>query len=194
MKNDIIKIKKELRKIQSVKRIEIHKQKKICFNKKLFLLLSKKINFKDIEIVSSFFSINSEIRTNDLNDYLWSCGKRLSFPVVKEKDKVLIFREQKKNQSLVFGNYNVPEPSKINDEVYPELIFVPCLAFDLKGYRLGYGGGYYDKTLYNFKKINHNYISVGFAYHDQQITKVPTNKYDYKLDFVLTEKQLYTFT
>ena len=73
------------------------------------------------------------------------------------------------------------------------MIFVPCLAFDKDGYRLGYGGGYYDRTFADFKKINHNFISIGFAYEEQRASKVYTDTFDYKLNYILTEKHLYTF-
>ena len=88
---------------------------------------------------------------------------------------------------------NIKEPPKLNEILYPELIFVPCLAFDNNGFRLGYGGGYYDKTLSQYKKNNINFISVGFAFDDQKVNNVPTDKFDIKLDYVITEKKIYTF-
>ena len=98
-----------------------------------------------------------------------------------------------KNQYLAEGKYNIPEPPLENEELIPNLIFVPCLAFDIQGYRLGYGGGYYDKTLAYFNSIDHQFISVGFAYDDQKVDRVIRDPFDYKLNYVLTEKQLYTF-
>ena len=79
------------------------------------------------------------------------------------------------------------------NDVIPQLFFVPCLGFDLKGFRLGYGGGFYDRTFANLKKLNFNFYSVGFAFDDQKQEKLPTEIFDYKLDFVLTEKELYKF-
>ena len=75
----------------------------------------------------------------------------------------------------------------------PNLMFVPCLAFDIQGYRLGYGGGYYDRTFAYFKNTNHQFISVGFSYDDQKVNSVIRDQFDYKLNYILTEKQLYTF-
>jgi len=83
------------------------------------------------------------------------------------------------------------EPSKFSNLVLPELFFVPCLGFDHKGYRIGYGGGYYDKTFAYLKNNNMTFISVGFAFEEQKITEVPIDKFDYRLDYILTEKQLY---
>ena len=73
------------------------------------------------------------------------------------------------------------------------IFFVPCLGFDLKGYRIGYGGGFYDKTFEKLKKLNLSFNTVGFAFDDQKQNTLPREVFDYKLDFVLTEKQLYKF-
>ena len=193
MMNDIIFLKKQQReKLTSIRKV-ISKKNTYRFNPINIdqLLKNKKLN--NLKIISSFFSIKSEIPTSDLNEYLISKNKILSFPVVNPSSKILSFRKFKKNQKLVEGSYNIPEPPLKNEELIPNLIFVPCLAFDIQGYRLGYGGGYYDKTFAYFKNINHQFISVGFAYDDQKVDSVIRDQFDYKLNYVLTEKQLYTF-
>ena len=55
------------------------------------------------------------------------------------------------------------EPDIFSKELLPDIIFTPCLAFDIKGYRLGYGGGYYDKTFAHYKKLHHSFITVAVA-------------------------------
>ena len=193
MMNDIIFLKTQQRaKFKSI-RNAISKKNTYRFNSINIdqLLKNKKLN--NLKIVSSFFSIKSEIPTSNLNKYLISKNKVLSFPAVNLKNKILSFRQFKKNQNLVEGSYRIPEPPLENEELIPNLIFVPCLAFDIQGYRLGYGGGYYDRTFAYFKSINHQFISVGFAYDDQKVDSVIRDQFDYKLNYVLTEKQLYTF-
>ena len=191
--NDILFLKKQQRKKFTSIRKAISKKNTYRFNPINIdqLLKNKKLN--NLKIISSFFSIKSEIQTSDLNEYLISKNKILSFPVVNPRSKILSFRKFKKNQKLVEGSYNIPEPPLENEELIPNLIFVPCLAFDIQGYRLGYGGGYYDRTFTYFKSINHQFISVGFAYDDQKVDSVIRDKFDNKLNYVLTEKQLYTF-
>ena len=193
MMNDIIFLKKQQREKLTLIRKAISKKNTYRFNPKNIdqLLKNKKLN--NLKIISSFFSIKSEIPTTALNEYLISKNKILSFPVVNPKSKILSFRQFKKNQNLVEGSYKIPEPPLENEELIPNLIFVPCLAFDIQGYRLGYGGGYYDSTFAYFKSINHQFISVGFAYDDQKVDSVIRDQFDYKLNYVLTEKQLYTF-
>jgi len=191
--NDIVFLKKQQRKKFTSIRKAISKKNTYKFNSVNIdkLLKNKKIN--KLKIISSFFSIKSEIPTNDLNKYLINKNKILSFPVVNPKSNILSFRQLKKNQTLIKGSYEIPEPPLENLEFIPNLIFVPCLAFDIQGYRLGYGGGYYDRTFTYFKSINHQFISVGFAYEDQKVDSVIRDQFDYKLNYVLTEKQLYTF-
>ena len=193
MMNEIIFLKEQQREKFRLIRKAIRKKNTYRFNPINIDQLFKNKKLNNLKIISSFFSIKSEIQTSDLNEYLISKNKILSFPVVNPKSKILSFRKFKKNQNLVEGSYKIPEPPLENEEVMPNLIFVPCLAFDIQGYRLGYGGGYYDRTFAYFKSINHQFISVGFAYDDQKVNNVIRDQFDYKLNYVLTEKQLYTF-
>ena len=70
----------------------------------------------------------------------------------------------------------------------PDIVLVPLLAFDKYKNRLGYGKGFYDKFLYNNNKMKKKIISIGVAFSFQNYHKLPTNDYDYKLDYVITEK------
>ena len=87
----------------------------------------------------------------------------------------------------------IKEPPLKNKILIPEVLFVPCLAFDNFGYRLGYGGGYYDRTLSFLQKNKKKFISIGYAFDDQKVFKLPKDKFDIKLDYVITEKKIYTF-
>ena len=103
------------------------------------------------------------------------------------------FKRSNLKSTFKLGKFNIPEPVEDKNDVIPQLFFVPCLGFDLQGFRLGYGGGFYDRTFANLKKLNFNFYSVGFAFDDQKQEKLPKEIFDYKLDFVLTEKELYKF-
>ena len=151
--NNIKDEKSIIRKKQKIIRDKIFNNKPSHFALSLFNEFFEKINFKEINIVSSFISINSEINTRELNNLIFIKNKILN----------------------------------------PELIFVPCLAFDHKGNRLGYGGGYYDRTFAYLNKINHRFISVAYAYEDQKLDYIPIDKFDFKVDYVITEKNLYSF-
>ena len=178
---------------QKILRDKIFKNKPSHFALTLFNELFEKINFQEINIVSSFISINSEINTRELNNLIFIKNKILCLPVIEKKNSHLIFKQFKSEENFVKGHMNISEPQNNNKILNPELIFVPCLAFDNKGNRLGYGGGYYDRTFAYLKQINHRFISVAYAYEEQKLDYIPIDKFDFKVDYVITEKNLYIF-
>ena len=189
--NELYSNKAQLRKILSERRKLIKSKSFKEFNIKAFDKLSTIINFDEIKYFASFFSIKSEISTIKLNDKILEMKKVLSFPVIQKQSKDLIFKQYNFKENLKIGQFNIPEPINTNEEVTPQLFFVPCLGFDLDGNRLGYGGGFYDKTFSKLNKLQHKFYTVGYAFDDQKQNKIPKEDFDYKLDFVLTEKQLY---
>ena len=191
--NILVSQKQDLRKILSQKREKIKQNAGVEFNHSVFDQLRECIDFDKINDVASFVSIRSEISTDQLNNKIIKLGKNLSFPVVGKNSDELTFKIVNSNNSFKLGKYNIPEPISDNKDIIPQLFFVPCLAFDLKGFRLGYGGGFYDRTFSKLKKLKLKFYSVGFAFDDQKQNTLPREVFDYKLDFVLTEKQLYKF-
>ena len=186
----INKQKKNLRIICSKNRDLIKKN-----DKNLSIKLEKKIleieELKKAKTIESFISINSEISTESLNDYLISLGKKICLPVILNNNKYLIFRSYNKKDTLNRGKFGTLEPDKTREEMLPDLILTPCLAFDKNGYRLGYGGGFYDRTFSKFRKLGYSFVSIAVAYDDQKINKVIRDSYDQKIDFILTEKKIY---
>ena len=73
--------------------------------------------------------------------------------------------------------------------IYPDIILVPLVAFDKYKFRLGYGGGYYDRYIRKIKKIK-KILTIGMAFSFQKVKKLPVNTYDEKLDFILTENYI----
>ena len=193
MMNETLNQKKNLRKILTEKRNLIKKNTNLEFNIEAFNQLTEQIKFNAIDCIGSFMSIRSEISTKKLNTTILKMKKKLAFPTIEKNSETLIFKTINSLKSFKLGKFNIPEPKVNNKEIIPQLFFVPCLGFDLKGYRIGYGGGFYDKTFEKLKKLNLLFNTVGFAYDDQKLNELPIEKFDYKLDFVLTEKQLYTF-
>ena len=191
--NTLVSQKKDLRKILTQKREKIKQNANVEFNYRVFEQLRECIDFEKIRDVASFISIRSEISTNQLNNKIIQLGKNLSFPVIAKNSDQLTFKIVNSNNRFKLGRFNIPEPINDNKDIIPQLFFVPCLAFDLNGFRLGYGGGFYDRTFAQLKKFNLQFYSVGFAFDDQKQNTLPREIFDYKLDFVLTEKQLYKF-
>jgi len=193
MNNNIIDEKKELRRRQLIVRKNLFSNISKVFDIKLFENLFQNISFENVEVVSSFNSINTEINTNDLNNYILSKNKILCFPAIIKKDDYLIFRKFTNHNDMYQGSMRIKEPQVTNEVLLPNLLFVPCLAYDSFGFRLGYGGGYYDRTLSYYKSIKQKFITVGYAFDDQKVHEVPKDKFDIKLDYVITEKTIYSF-
>ena len=191
--NEIILQKKNLRKILTAKRSLINKNITQEFNIAGFNKLIASIEFSKVECIGSFMSIRSEISTYQLNKAIIKMKKKLAFPIIQDNSRELIFKSINSDKNFKLGRFNIPEPGNDSMEITPQIFFVPCLGFDLYGYRIGYGGGFYDKTFAKLKKLNLLFYTVGFAYDEQKENKLPIEKFDYKLDFVLTEKHLYTF-
>ena len=166
----------------------IKKNATIEFNIDAFFKLTEKIKLNAIDCVGSFMSIRSEISTNKLNKAILDMDKKLAFPIIEKNSETLIFKTTNSLKSFKLGKFNIPEPKDNNKEITPQLFFVPCLGFDLKGYRIGYGGGFYDRYIKKIKKIK-KIVTIGLAYSFQRINQIPTDKYDVKLDFIVTNKK-----
>jgi len=141
--------------------------------------------------VSIFQPYNNEIDTNNLITLLNSKKISLSLPCIDEDSNQMIFRELKEGEELVKGKYGILEPSDKNKVIIPSVLFIPLLAFDDNGNRLGYGGGYYDKYIEELENNENMSIKIGVGYSFQKINEVPNNSMDKKLNWILTEKYLY---
>ena len=186
-----INVNKEYQRKISIKKRATLKDKNSNAFKRLQDHLKDLINFKNYKIIASFISFKSEISTQFLNEFLFNNGKILCLPIIKNNSETLNFIEYNLKTKLVSGKFGIMQPSDLSKEFLPEIILTPCLAFDENGFRLGYGGGYYDKTFSYLKKIKHKFISIAVAFDDQKIDELVHDKYDQKIDYILTEKKLY---
>ena len=136
-------------------------------------------------VVSGYWPMRHEFDVRPLLTAFHERGHVCALPVVTGRDRPLLFRQWRPGADLVEGSYGALIPKEDAAEVVPALLLVPMLAYDARGYRLGYGGGYYDRTLSALEKP----IAVGCAYDAQRIDVVPVNPYDRRLDWVVTEKR-----
>ena len=140
-------------------------------------------------IVSAYFALRDEASTLPLLEALSEAGILTALPITGARGTALVFRLWRPGDAVVEGKMGISEPSPAAAEVAPDLLFVPLAAFDRTGHRIGYGAGYYDRTLAALrarKKI----LAVGVAYASQETAKVPHESHDQRLDFVLTEHEL----
>jgi 5-formyltetrahydrofolate cyclo-ligase len=136
-------------------------------------------------VVSGFAAIRDEIDPAPLMTWLHAEGLRLALPVMQGRGKPLLMRAWTPGDAMEPAAWGIAEPMADKPEVDPDVVLVPLLAFDPRGYRLGYGGGFYDRTLGRLRKLK-SIIAVGIAYDEQRVDAVPTESYDEKLDWVLT--------
>jgi 5,10-methenyltetrahydrofolate synthetase len=173
-------IKSKIRK----KILQIRKKKNNKNIKLPFLKIFKEIeinNFKN-KIVGGYYPVNFEIDILEFLEKLELKGIKLSLPVIK-KNKEMDFYNWSNKNLLKLNKYGIPEPEK-KKKIYPDILMIPIVAFDKKLYRIGYGGGYYDRYIEkNFKKKK--VFKVGIAHSCQKKKKVPTNQHDEKLGYYL---------
>lgn len=140
-------------------------------------------------IVAGYSPINSELDPFPLMRALADKGAALALPVIIARNHALIFRAWQPDEGLVRGQYGIFEPSSDAPEVDPDIVLVPLAAFDRVGHRIGYGRGYYDRTLQDLRAIKKITV-VGVAFAVQEIEVVPALPHDEQLDCVLTEREL----
>ncbi len=116
-------------------------------------------------------------------------GHPLCLPAVIGKSRPLVFRAWKPGDPLIHGPIGILQPLKNAPIARPSVLLVPLLAFDRRGYRLGQGGGYYDRTLAELRKEPH-LLAVGLGYAAQEVEAVPAAAHDMRLDAILTEMEV----
>ena len=168
-------------------------KRKKNFNRKLLISYERLLNIvKNFKVkkptFGGYFPVNYEIDCLEVLKRLESKKFKISLPVIKKSNSMEFFKYSFK-EPLKINKYGIPEPIK-KKKLIPNILLVPLVAFDKNLYRIGYGGGYYDRYL---SKLNEkkNFLSIGFAFSFQQIKKVPKEKFDRKLDFVITEKKTF---
>jgi 5-formyltetrahydrofolate cyclo-ligase len=139
-------------------------------------------------VVSGFMPLDSEINPHPLMRKLAEKGARLALPVVSRRGQPLLMREWTFGEPLSAGVWGIREPEPEAQEVEPDILLVPLLAFDRAGYRVGYGGGYYDRTIARLRSRK-PVLAVGLAFAAQEVSAVPATPRDARLDLVLTERE-----
>ena len=106
------------------------------------------------------------------------------------------FKKWIPSDQLTQGPFGTMEPLKTQIFILPQILVVPMLSFDRDLYRIGYGGGYYDKSISDlkkhFKKEKNFFITIGLAYSNQEEKKIPREKHDMQLDYIITENDVFS--
>ena len=177
--------------------------KKSQLRKKIFKyrqtknLNSYNINFKSItkilkkmrsngKILGGYYPYNYEVDTMNILEKFEKQNYIISLPKIK-KNSQMDFFNWSTNDPMKINKYGIPEPIS-NLIKYPDILLVPIVAFDKDLNRIGYGGGFYDRYIKKIKKIK-KVITIGLAYSFQKVKKISVNKYDVKLDYIITERE-----
>jgi len=145
----------------------------------------------EIHLVSGYMPIKSELDCLVILKALHAARFPICLPTITPLGQPLQFREWDMTTQLEDGPFGTRQSG--GEVVIPQVLLVPLLAFDENGCRLGYGGGYYDRSLEKLRRENPALVAIGIAYEDQKLASVPTDSYDQPLDMVISEKTTYRF-
>tara|TARA_X000000950_G_C13679598_1_gene563402 strand:- start:227 stop:778 length:552 start_codon:yes stop_codon:yes gene_type:complete len=145
----------------------------------------KKKNFK----LALYYPSNFEINVLKILENNYINQSNILLPVIEENNQMNFF-SWKKNELLLVNHFGMLEPSKTKVKI-PNLMLIPILAFDRNKYRLGYGKGFYDRYLNKYLRKFKNILTVGVAFSFQKYHKLPNDKNDVKLNYILTEKGIF---
>ena len=141
-------------------------------------------------IVAGYWPIRNEIDDIILLRRLLQKGTYCALPCIEKQNKPLVFRPWNESTLMTVGNFSIPEPTGGGAALTPDIVIVPMAAFDMQRHRLGYGAGYYDRTLAQLK-AERNILAVGVAYDTQVLPRLPIEENDVRMDMIITDKKVY---
>ena len=145
--------------------------------------------------VGIYHPVNGEANTLQLIEFMWSINQQVFLPIINKK--YLLFSKLNPDSKLKKNCFGIPEPSITReDQVFTndlDMVFVPLVAFDLNGFRIGMGSGYYDRTFKNKLKMTKSPVLIGLAYEFQKQECLNHQPWDVPLDMVVTELNTYKF-
>ncbi|WP_035693561.1 5-formyltetrahydrofolate cyclo-ligase [Azospirillum halopraeferens] len=140
--------------------------------------------------VAGYWPLGSELDVRPLLLHLVEGGRTAALPVSGPRGTPLRFRAwQGPDTPMHDGRYGIREPAECVPEVVPAVLLVPFLAFDRSGHRLGYGAGYYDRTLAGLRAAGRPALAVGVGFAAQEVGQVPHGPHDEPLDWIVTERE-----
>lgn len=146
------------------------------------------IDFAPGTIIAGYAPVRSEFDPRPLLQALLARGARAALPVIVGRDQPLLFRAFPAAAPLARGPLGIPEPLPDQPALVPDIVLVPLAAFDRLGHRIGYGGGYYDRSLAQLR-AHGDRLAIGVAFAVQEIPAIPALAHDARLDLVLTETE-----
>lgn len=178
--------KNELRKELLLKRRKLHSK---YLDESVANILIKTDIFKNAKTILLYASLDDEISTDFLIECALNCEKRVALPVCIDKNGNMDFYYINSFDDLVTGHFSVREPDinkcGIVTDYSNSICIVPAISYDERGYRLGYGKGYYDRFLQKYTSI-----SVGLCYNELVKKELPINSFDIPVDYIVTQSRI----
>lgn len=181
-----------LRKQNLETRLQMSKITKYRYDLKIMKQIKKSDDFLKAKIIALFAPIKQEPNLNKLIKFCWKNQKIVVLPRMQPEQQLLFYQIKRFQDLIVDNSYHILQP-KITCPIIAtkqiDICFVPLLAYDLQGNRVGYGKGYYDRTL---KKFNNLIIGVGYSWQES-FEGIQTNEFDILLTKMITEKKIVNF-
>ena len=152
----------------------------------IFNLIKKNFSEKKITI-AGYYPSNYEVNILNFLKMATRQNFKIALPVIKPLG-IMSFKTWIFKDPLYVSEFGTLEPKDSKKEIIPDLVMVPLVAFDGQLNRIGYGKGYYDRILKKINKIKKKTVSLGIAYSFQKCSRIPVNKYDFKLDYIFTNQ------
>jgi 5-formyltetrahydrofolate cyclo-ligase len=147
--------------------------------------------YRESKTIGFYASFNNEVSTSIIFDRAVEDGKKVLFPCIRKADKELAFFPVRGLDEMELGPFGIMAPfirEGMGDCLSEaDLLLIPGVSYDLKGGRIGYGGGFYDRTLYKLAKLP---FIVALAYDFQILDEVPMCSHDVRVDVIVTEKRV----
>jgi 5-formyltetrahydrofolate cyclo-ligase len=143
----------------------------------------------DIDVIAGYWPINNEV---DITPFLMAChgyGKRIVLPTIPAAEMTMHFVSWEPGDEMKRSALGTLEPANGKPQT-PDLVLAPLVGFDRRGHRIGYGKGYYDKTLLQLRQLNPRAKAVGVAYGFQEVPNVPQSAFDQRLNGVVTDREV----
>lgn len=185
--------KTEIRENYLAKRREMTAEKKTELEDKLCRVILSSATYRYADTILMYYAKEDEV---DINRIAWeavAAGKKVAFPRTNPEDRSMVFHFVGGEDDFEVGPFGICEPKaelpsfEVTGELQRNVIcIIPAVVYDKKGFRIGYGGGYYDRYLSTFKGTK-----VGVEYSEFIIPEVPHGRFDLAVDVLITEKGIY---
>lgn len=190
---EIRKHKTEIREYYIEQRKLLGAEKRAELDEKLCRVILGSATYRYADTILMYYAKDEEVNINKIAWEAVAAGKRVAFPKSNPEDRSMVFHFVSSEDDFEIGSYGIREPKadlphfEVTGELQQNVIcIIPGVVYDKKGFRIGYGGGYYDRYLSSFKGTK-----VGVAYYDHIVGTVPHGRFDLAVDVLISEKGIY---